>query len=142
MKQTLLDYLRCPLCRHALVIVEPHPVTELITEGTLRCSHCQQAFTVHAGIPNMFTPQLPRAAEKQRESQGWLALAQADGWYEPDPVIDLALPDVVGKLGWDLATGSNWLGTYHSFTHLLEHYVQPGEKVLEIGQPKPGPAPI
>lgn len=136
MKNTLLEYLRCPLCHQPLRIVEPAVATVFVTEGALCCTGCGQTFAVENGIPNMLVPQLPRYAEKTREVQGWIALAKADGWYEPDPVIDLALPDVVGKLGWDVETGSNWLGTYHSFTHMLAQHVRPGLKVLEVGAAK------
>lgn len=139
MKQTLLDYLCCPLCRKQVTLystVEEQAADAIITEGQLRCTGCGQEFMVANGIPAMFAPQLPRYAEKLREANGWVAIAKAQGWYEASPVIDLALPDVVEKLGWDPVDGSSWLGTSHSFHDMMARYVRPGMKVLEIGAAK------
>ncbi|MBX3010557.1 MAG: methyltransferase domain-containing protein [Caldilineaceae bacterium] len=135
MKVSLLADLRCPLCR-SLLQIEEACATETIETGALQCTGCGECYPIEAAIPNFLSPRLPRYAEKARELQGWLALSQAEGWYEPDPVVDLALPDVVGKLGWDLVTASSWLGTAYSFQHMVEGYIRPGMKILEVGAAK------
>lgn len=136
MKTTLLDYLRCSLCQQSLRVIETPTVSNVITQGVLRCTGCDHEFAIENGIPNMLASQLPGYVEKMREANGWVALSKAKGWYEATPEIDLALPDVVGQLGWNPKMASTWLGTYHSFTHMLEAYVRPGMKVLEVGAAK------
>ena len=136
MKTTLLDYLRCSLCQHALALTETPNPSEIITQGVLRCTGCGHEFAVENGIPNMLAPQLPRYTEKMREASGWVALSKAHGWYEASVEIDLALPDVVEKLGWDPVVSSSWVGTAHSFHDMLARFVRPGLRVLEIGAAK------
>jgi uncharacterized protein YbaR (Trm112 family) len=57
LKQTLLDYLRYPLCRKAVALLDAQTTNEVITEGRLRYTGCGQEFTVTNGIPAMFAPQ-------------------------------------------------------------------------------------
>jgi uncharacterized protein YbaR (Trm112 family) len=132
-KRTLLEYLRCPLCRKPLVLVETPASSATIQEGILNCTGCHNEFVVENGIPTMLAPQLPRYAEKMREASGWVALSKAQGWYHSSPEIDLALPDVVDKLGWDPVDSSSWLGTSHSFHDMFARFTRPGLRVLEIG---------
>ena len=136
MKLALLAYLRCPLCRQTLELVETGLVMEQMMEGQLRCTGCRQIFSVGNGIPTMLAPQMTGYAEKMREADGWVAMSKAQGWYEADPVVDLALPDVVTKLGWDPAASSNWVGAAYSFQDLLTRFARPGLRVLEIGAAK------
>lgn len=84
----------------------------------------------------MLAPPMPGYAAKMREAAGWVTMAQAQGWYEANPEIDLALPDVVAQLGWDPAASSNWVGAAHSFHDLLTRLVRPGLRVLEVGAAK------
>lgn len=136
MKKTLLDYLRCPLCQGTLAITAAPGASEAVISGQLHCTSCGQRYPVEAGIPTMLAPQMAGYAEKMREAVGWVAMAQAQGWYEANPEIDAVLPDVVAKLGWDPAASSNWVGAAHSFHDLLARFARPGLRVLEIGAAK------
>ncbi len=119
----LLDLLRCPLCAHALSEVN----------SSLRCEGCGTAFAVEEGIPRMLDDRLPGIVAKRREIEGWTAMARAQGWYAPDDEVDAHLPYVCRDLGWD---DRNWRANEHSFTLLLERYVRPGMRVLEVGAAK------
>lgn len=136
MKKALLDYLCCPLCHSVLSIAEPSATAEQVVRGQLRCTRCGQTYAVENGIPTMLAPQMAGYAEKMREAAGWVAMAQAQGWYAATPAVDLALPDVVTKLGWDPAASSNWVGAAYSFHDLLTRFARPGLRVLEIGAAK------
>lgn len=132
MKSSLCSYLRCPLCRTALTIHATTGETESISEGTLTCTN-GHTFAIENGIPLMFSPELPGYAAKMGEAEGWVQMSKDLGWYQSSAEIDLALPDVVEKLGWDPADASSWLSTQYSFSHMLQHLVRPGMRVLEIG---------
>jgi len=134
MNLTLLDSLCCPLCRTPLQLTAT-PTNTQVETGQLRCAQGHH-FAIEAGIPQLISAQLPGYAAKMREAQGWVAMAQAEGWYEASATVDLALPDVVGQLGWDPTAASIWVGTHYSFNHLLTHYVQSGMRVLEVGAAK------
>jgi SAM-dependent methyltransferase len=60
-------------------------------------------------------------------------LAQAQEWYRPDDEVDAALPFLNRDLGWEDKT---WGANEHSFGLLLERYVRPGMRVLEVGAAK------
>src|SRR5438445_9838062 len=121
-----LELLRCPFDRVALV-----------NEASgLSCPSCGRRFDVGPdGIPLMLHAELPGAAEKLREAAAWPEKARAEGWYEPDDVVDAALPFVNRDLGWD---DTNWRANAHSFEILLGRYVGEarGLRVLEVGAAK------
>jgi ubiquinone/menaquinone biosynthesis C-methylase UbiE/uncharacterized protein YbaR (Trm112 family) len=119
----LLDLLRCPVCRARL--------SE--RDGALACLACGGCFPVEDGIARLLDDRLPGIAAKRAEAAGWAELARAHGWYEPDDDVDAVLPYVCRDLGWE---DEAWRGTEHSFTLLLERYVQPGMRVLEVGAAK------
>jgi SAM-dependent methyltransferase/uncharacterized protein YbaR (Trm112 family) len=114
--------LRCPVCRGAVA-----------GEETLACSGCGRGYAVEDGIPRMLSADLPGSAAKLRETEGWVALARAEGWYEPDDEVDAHLPYLCRDLGWD---DPNWLANERSFSLLLEQAVRPGTDVLEVGAAK------
>jgi ubiquinone/menaquinone biosynthesis C-methylase UbiE/uncharacterized protein YbaR (Trm112 family) len=117
-----LDVMRCPVCRGEL------------EEGEgLRCQSCGGRYDVEDGIPRMLDERLPGIAEKRGEIDGWVAMAKAQGWYEPDDEIDAKLPYLCRDLGWDDKT---WRANEHSFSLLLERYIRPGMRVLEVGAAK------
>ena len=123
MQPTLLEVLRCPACSARL---EP--------EGdSLACGACRSRYDVVDGIPRMLHDESPGIAAKRREIDGWVALARAQEWYEPDDEVDAVLPFVTRDLGWEDKT---WRANEHSFSILLEQYVQPGMRVLEVGAAK------
>ncbi len=114
--------MRCPLCRGALAEAP----------GGLECQSCGAAFPVEEGIPRMLDDRLPGIAAKRGEIEGWVAMAKAQGWYEPDDEVDAVLPYVCRDLGWDDRT---WRANEHSFSLLLGR-VRPGMRVLEVGAAK------
>jgi ubiquinone/menaquinone biosynthesis C-methylase UbiE len=81
----------------------------------------------------MLDDRLPGIAAKRREIEGWAEMARAQGWYEPEDEVDAHLPYLCRDLGWDDRT---WRANEHSFTILLERYVRPGMRVLEVGAAK------
>jgi ubiquinone/menaquinone biosynthesis C-methylase UbiE/uncharacterized protein YbaR (Trm112 family) len=118
-----LDLLRCPTCRSALTPTG---------DGSLGCSVCGRSYSIEAGIPRMLDETVPGVAEKRRETEGWAAMARAQGWYEPDDAVDATLPYVCRDLGWEDLT---WKANEHSFGLLLE-LLRPGMRVLELGAAK------
>lgn len=115
--------MRCPVCRARLEEAG----------GGLRCSRCGGRYPVEDGIPRMLDDRLPGIAAKRGEIRGWVAMAKAQGWYEPDDEVDAVLPYVCRDLGWDDKT---WRANEHSFSLLLERCVRPGMRVLEVGAAK------
>ena len=118
-----LDIMRCPVCRARL---------EEGAEG-LRCTGCRAVFPVENGIPQMLDDRIPGIAAKRAEIEGWPAMARAEGWYEQDDEVDSHLPYLTRDLGWEDRT---WRANEHSFSLLLERYVRPGMRVLEVGAAK------
>jgi SAM-dependent methyltransferase len=118
-----LDVMRCPVCRSTL---EDAP-------AALRCGGCGAVYPVEEGIPRMLDDRLPGIAAKRGEIEGWVAMAKAQGWYEPDDEVDAVLPYVCRDLDWD---DKSWRANEHSFSLLLERYVRPGMRVLEVGAAK------
>ena len=84
-------------------------------------------------MPRMLDDRLPGIEAKRREIEGWPAMAKAHGWYERDDEVDAHLPYLNRDLGWD---DKNWRATEHSFSLLLDRYVRPGMRVLEVGAAK------
>src|SRR5438270_9746765 len=120
---TLLELLRCPVCRGRL----------REAERVLACDRCGGSYPVEDGIPRLLDDRLPGIAAKRREIEGWAAMARSQGWYEPDDDVDAVLPYLCRDLGWDDKT---WRATEHSFSLLLERAVRPGFRVLEVGAAK------
>ena len=114
--------LRCPVCRG-----------RLSGEAELVCASCARRYPVADGIPSLLDDSLPGIAEKRREVAGWIELAREQGWYEPDDEVDRALPYLCRDLGWDEKT---WRANEHSFDVLLDRFVRPGMRVLELGAAK------
>jgi uncharacterized protein YbaR (Trm112 family)/ubiquinone/menaquinone biosynthesis C-methylase UbiE len=131
MQLALLDVLRCPACAGPLDAVSPSD--GLLVDGRLDCPSCGRAYPVERAIPRLLPEGIPGLDEKLREIEGWSALAQAEGWYTPDDRVDAVLPYVSRDLGWDDA---NWEANEHSFSLLLDEYVRPGARVLEVGAAK------
>jgi SAM-dependent methyltransferase/uncharacterized protein YbaR (Trm112 family) len=120
----LLEVLRCAVCGGELREGD---------EDRLDCAACGRTFPVEDGIPRLLDESLPGIRAKQVEIGGWVAKARAERWYRPDDEVDAVLPYVCRDLGWD---DSNWRANEHSFTVLLDRYVRPGMRVLEVGAAK------
>jgi SAM-dependent methyltransferase/uncharacterized protein YbaR (Trm112 family) len=119
--------LRCPVCG-----------APLSGEPELVCAGCGRRYPVVDGIPRLLDDSLPGIAAKRAEIAGWVALAREQGWYEPDDAVDRVLPYVCRDLGWD---DRNWRANEHSFDVLLDRFVRPGMRVLEVGAAKCWAAP-
>jgi uncharacterized protein YbaR (Trm112 family) len=119
----LIEVLRCPVCAGTL--------SE--SGGSLSCGDCGRTYAVENGIPRLLDDALPGMKEKRIEIAGWVDKARAETWYEPDDDVDAVLPYVCRDLGW---TDSVWRANEHSFTVLLDRYVKPGMRVLEVGAAK------
>jgi SAM-dependent methyltransferase len=115
--------MRCPVCR----------TTPEAAPAALRCGGCAAVYPVEEGSPRMLDDRLPGIAAKRGEIEGWVAMAKAQGWYEPDDEVDAVLPYVCRDLDWD---DKSWRANEHSFSLLLERYVRPGMRVLEVGAAK------
>jgi len=126
----LLPILRCPVCRGA---IEPERRSATLELGRLNCLSCGATFAVADGIPMMLDDRLPGILEKRREIDGWVEKAKAEEWYEPDDAVDAVLPYLCRDLGWN---DSVWASNEYSFTRLLERWVRPGIRVLEVGAAK------
>jgi SAM-dependent methyltransferase len=114
--------LRCPVCRG-----------RLSGEDELVCGRCGRRYPIVDGIPRLLDDALPGIAAKRGEIAGWVELARKQDWYDPDDEVDRVLPFVCRDLGWDV---SDWRATEHSFQVLLDRYVEPGLRVLEVGAAK------
>ena len=120
---TLLDVLRCPVCGSPLAA----------GESRLECASCGGAYAVEDGMPRLLDDRLPGIREKRAEIAGWVELARSQDWYRADDEVDAALPFLNRDLGWE---DKNWGASEHSFSLLLERYVRPGSRVLEVGAAK------
>jgi SAM-dependent methyltransferase len=116
----LPSYVRCPSCRGAL-------------DEALVCSSCGRSYSTTNGVVSLLDLEAPGIDAKLREIAGWPELAREQGWYEADDRIDAALPFLNRDLGWE---DRAWAATEHSFQLLLDRYVRPGDRVLEIGAAK------
>jgi SAM-dependent methyltransferase len=121
----LREILRCPVCRGA--------VTGDNDGDGVRCTVCDRRYAASDGILSMLDDDLPGIAEKRAEIVGWVEKAREEEWYEPDDEVDAALPFVCRDLGWQ---DSVWAGNEQSFQALLDRYVEPGQRVLEVGAAK------
>jgi SAM-dependent methyltransferase len=119
----VLEILRCPVCGEPLTA----------SDGELACAGCGARYAVEDGIPRMLDDRLPGIAEKRAEIAGWVEKASQEGWYRSDDAVDRVLPYVCRDLGWD---DPIWRANEYSFERLLDHYVQPGDRLLEVGAAK------
>jgi ubiquinone/menaquinone biosynthesis C-methylase UbiE/uncharacterized protein YbaR (Trm112 family) len=121
------NLLRCPTCR-----------ARLDERGdSLACTGCGRSYPLLDGIPRLLDETAPGLEAKLGEIRGWIAMAQAQGWYEPDDAVDAVLPYVTRDLGWEDVT---WQASEHSFS-LLADRLRPGMRVLEVGAAKCWGAP-
>jgi SAM-dependent methyltransferase/uncharacterized protein YbaR (Trm112 family) len=119
----VLELLRCPACGGVL----EEAAEELV------CAACACRYAVADGIPRLLPENGAGMGAKRREIAGWVELAREQGWYEPDDEVDLALPYLTRDLGWD---DDDWRANEFSFQLLLDGYVRPGMRALEVGAGK------
>ena len=58
MKQELMDFLCCPVCKGDLLLSAAEESGGEVLEGTLRCAACRVDYPISEGIPNL----LPQTA--------------------------------------------------------------------------------
>ncbi len=116
----LPEYVVCPACRGKL-------------DPELTCASCGRSYAIEDGIARLLDPTGPGLEAKLRELSAWPELAKEQGWYGTDDRIDEALPFLNRDLGWE---DRAWGATEHGFQTLLDRYVKPGDRVLEIGAAK------
>ena len=112
-------FVRCPACRGEL--------------DAAACARCGRSYALADGIPRLLDPTAPALEAKLRELEAWPVLAREQGWYGADDEVDAALPFLNSALGWE---DRAWGATEHGFRLLLDSYVRPGDRVLEIGAAK------
>ncbi len=117
---SLPPYVRCPACRGELA-------------DDLVCASCGRRYEREDGIARLLDAAAPGLDAKLRELDAWPVLAREQGWYETDDRIDAALPFLNRDLGW---SDRAWGATEHGFQLLLDRYVRPGDRVLEVGAAK------
>lgn len=73
MQDKLLDYLVCPFCHSALMLLNATRTSDQagapavnIDDGLLICVGCGHPFVIENGIPNMLSSLLPQYEEKMR----------------------------------------------------------------------------
>src|SRR6478752_9046792 len=117
----LPGFVVCPACRGAL-------------DESLACRSCGRRYaTADGGMANLLDLEAPGIEAKLREVAAWPELAKEQGWYEADDRIDAALPFLNRDLGWE---DRAWAATEQGFAVLLDRYIRPGDRVLEIGAAK------
>ena len=110
----------CPSCRGALA-------------PTLTCRSCGRRYARADGILRLLDASAPGIEAKLRELEAWPLLAREQGWYGADDDVDAALPFLNRDLGWE---DRAWAATEQGFAVLLDRYIRPGDRVLEIGAAK------
>ena len=134
MKPSLLGVLRCPICFGNLQLDRAFPPSCVwLQEGTLVCARCSRSYPIIDGIPRILDDSLPGMREKRREIEGWANIAREKGWYTPSDEVDRVLPFTNRDLGWNDPV---WGANEYSFSLLLDNYIRPGMKVLEVGAAK------
>ena len=115
--------MRCPVCRGAL------------SRRTAGCAAraAERISRSRTGSRACSTTGCRGSPRSGARSTAGSAMAKAQGWYEPDDEIDAKLPYLCRDCGWDDKT---WRANEHSFSLLLERYVRPGMRVLEVGAAK------
>lgn len=56
MKMSLMEILRCPVCKAELDLKVDKEEGDEIIGGTLTCTQCKHPYPIEDGIPNMLPP--------------------------------------------------------------------------------------
>jgi SAM-dependent methyltransferase len=111
MRDSLLAYLRCPLCREKLALATEQREGPHIMHGSLGCSACQREYTIAGGVPRLLSRELPPdvAHTARNFGQSWRLWNQIDDeryrwqflrWMQP-----LQPADFAGRLVLDMGCG-------------------------------------
>lgn len=55
MNRDLMEILCCPVCKGDLTLTVSREEEEIL-EGSLHCAHCDRAYEIREGIPNLLPP--------------------------------------------------------------------------------------
>jgi len=93
MRERLLAWLACPICRAALALTATARAGEDVREGVLTCTGCRARYPITQGIPRMIPSDVTREARETAERFGyeWTRFgeirpqyaAQFQGWIAP-----------------------------------------------------------
>ena len=82
MRESLLDFLRCPECIAALHLRAERREDQEVLTGELACSQCAAKFAVEAGVPRMLRAKAPTTRTQRSFGKQWLMHSQ--GSFERD----------------------------------------------------------
>jgi len=139
MQPRLLQWLVCPLCHHALTLVDavserrslaeadyhvleatapiedPNDVEIEIISGALTCDACRIYYPIYNGIPRMLTYTTRVAQLHAQENHAWLT-TRLEGFVLPQQIPPPGEQDVLRNFSTEW-TGYKWTGaSYWSFT--------------------------
>ncbi len=57
MKMSLMEILRCPICKTELELKVDREEGDEIIEGTLTCTQCGHPYRIEDGIPDLLPPE-------------------------------------------------------------------------------------
>jgi uncharacterized protein len=70
MRRDLMDILACPICKGELTLTVTSEEAGEVLTGTLYCAHCEEAYPIDDGIPNLLPPDLRRALAEEPATPG------------------------------------------------------------------------
>ena len=71
MRDRLLQYLACPLCRATLTCTAVRTAADEIEEGWLDCTGCGRRYPITGGIPRLLPPDLSQSQRRTAAAFGW-----------------------------------------------------------------------
>lgn len=71
MRESLLQFLRCPVCLAKLWPARTHNATDELLSGALKCSQCPATFRVRDGVPLMLRQELPVTRTQRSFGRQW-----------------------------------------------------------------------
>lgn len=131
MKESLLKRLRCTLCGASRWEVRGSHASDVeILEGALLCQACGCEYPVRHGIVDAVHRE--KAFQGADETQGWIQLADKEGWNAVRADYLDAIPFNLAKA---LMPGDSMTWDRHgrNFFRALSHLDLPGKQVLDLG---------
>lgn len=120
MRNELLNYIACPICRASdFVVLEQMTNERELREGSIQCRSCGHAFPVTSGILDL----MPNPSQT--------VVSEQVGWHELLGETSEALNETMLRLPY-LDDGA-WMTTYRNFDLILSMFDFSGKSVLDIG---------
>src|SRR5215468_7874628 len=82
MRESLLEFLRCPECLGALQLRAGSRANREVLSSELACTQCQARFAVEAGVPRMLRAGAPKTLTQKSFGKQWQLHRQ--GRFERD----------------------------------------------------------